>query len=90
MITQPIDARGVATVVAMKDPILRNLWITQSYFDFSTRLDALLGARDHTWCGFAVWASGHRRSVDPPRGAAPASSPTCSAPPTATRTASTR
>ncbi len=58
MIPDPLDAAGVAAVVAIEDPILRNLWITQSYFDLSTRLQHAVGGADRTWCGFAVWASG--------------------------------
>ena len=58
MITLPITADDVTTIVAMEDPVLRNLWITQSYADFSQRLRAAVSADDLTWCGFAVWASG--------------------------------
>lgn len=57
MINEPLDAAGVAAVVAIEDPILRNLWITQSYFDLSNRLQRAVGGADRTWCGFAVWAS---------------------------------
>lgn len=52
-----ITAGDVAGIVAMPDPILRNLWITQAYADLSSRLHAAIGDVDHTWCGFAVWAS---------------------------------
>lgn len=58
MITLPIDAAGVATVAAIEDPALRNLWITQTYADFSARLGRALGGPNLTWCGFGVWASG--------------------------------
>jgi hypothetical protein len=58
MISEPLDAAGVAAVVAIDDPVLRNLWITQSYFDLSNRLQHAVGGADRTWCGFAVWASG--------------------------------
>ncbi len=57
MISEPLDAAGVQAVVAIPDPILRNLWITQSYFDLGTRLQRAVGDADLTWCGFAVWAS---------------------------------
>jgi hypothetical protein len=57
MISEPLDAAGVAAVVAIEDPVLRNLWITQSYFDLSNRLQHAVGGADRTWCGFAVWAS---------------------------------
>jgi len=55
--TRPIDAADVARISAIEDPVLRNLWITRSYADFSVRLRAALQGDDHTWCGFAVWAS---------------------------------
>ncbi|HEU4839795.1 MAG TPA: hypothetical protein VFT09_00085 [Ilumatobacteraceae bacterium] len=57
MISEPLDAAGVRAVVAIDDPILRNLWITQSYFDLGNRLQRAVGGADRTWCGFAVWAS---------------------------------
>ena len=57
MITLPIDAASVAAVAAIDDPALRNLWITQSYADFSSRLGRALGGPDLTWCGFGIWAS---------------------------------
>jgi hypothetical protein len=53
----PIGAADVARIVAIADPILRNLWITQTYADFSSRLRTMVAATDETWCGFAVWAS---------------------------------
>jgi hypothetical protein len=57
VIPEPLDADGVRAVVAIPDPILRNLWITQSYFDLGERLQRAVGGLDRTWCGFAVWAS---------------------------------
>ncbi len=57
VINLPIRAEDISRVVAIEDPILRNLWITQSYADFAARLRAALDAEDSTWCGFAVWAS---------------------------------
>jgi hypothetical protein len=57
VIPEPLDASGVAAVVAIEDPVLRNLWITQSYFDLGNRLQRAVGGADRTWCGFAVWAS---------------------------------
>ena len=58
MINEPLDADGVRAVIAIPDPVLRNLWITQSYFDLNQRLQRAVGGADLTWCGFAVWASG--------------------------------
>lgn len=57
MISEPLDAAGVRAVVAIDDPVLRNLWITQSYFDLGDRLQRAVGGDDRTWLGFAVWAS---------------------------------
>lgn len=57
MVNEPLDADGVRAVVAIPDPVLRNLWITQSYFDLNERLQRAVGGLDRTWCGFAVWAS---------------------------------
>ncbi len=48
--------RSVDAIVAIEDPAVRNLWITQTYADFGARLDRLIGG-DHTWCSFATWAS---------------------------------
>ena len=57
MISEPLDAAGVEAVAAIPDPILRNLWITQSYFGLNARMQHAVGGDDRTWCGFAVWAS---------------------------------
>jgi hypothetical protein len=38
------------------DPIMRNLRITQCYFEISQRVAALTGASAN-WCTFATWAS---------------------------------
>ncbi len=40
----------------MDDPVLRNLWITQTYAHLAERLLDLLQT-DQTWCTFAIWAS---------------------------------
>jgi hypothetical protein len=53
----PVDAAAVARISAIRDPVRRNLWITQAYADFAGRLHDLVDRRDHTWCSFAVWAS---------------------------------
>ncbi len=47
---------SVRTILAIEDPCLRNLWITQTYADLGRRLSLQLGV-DHSWCSFAVWAS---------------------------------
>ena len=51
-----LDQRAVAESVAMTDPALRNLWITQTYAELAERLREWMGA-DQTWCSFAIWAS---------------------------------
>jgi hypothetical protein len=53
----PVDAAAVARISAIDDAALRNLWITAAYADFALRLQRFVDQRDHTWCGFAVWAS---------------------------------
>lgn len=57
MITLPITADDITEIAAIEDPVLRNLWITQTYSDFAARLSAAIDPVNHTWCGFAVWAS---------------------------------
>ena len=52
----PLDEDAVARIVAIDDPAVRNLWITQSYADLGRRLLMVLDT-DQTWCTFAIWAS---------------------------------
>lgn len=40
-----------------RDPVLRNLLITQSYHDLSIGMSWLLGPENANWCTFATWAS---------------------------------
>jgi hypothetical protein len=48
---------SVDDIASEKDPVLRNLLITQRYHDLAVQLrDAGIG-EDATWCAFAVWAS---------------------------------
>ncbi|MGK3993788.1 hypothetical protein [Sorangium sp. So ce1024] len=47
----------VDAVIALKEPVLRNLLITQCYHELSTELVQLLGGRNAHWCSFATWAS---------------------------------
>ena len=48
---------SVDEIASEKDPVLRNLLITQCYHEFAVQLrDAGVG-EDATWCAFAVWAS---------------------------------
>lgn len=44
-------------VAALKDPILRNLLITQRYHDLSHGLATWLGPESANWSTFATWAS---------------------------------
>ena len=46
----------VDRIVAIDDPILRNLQITQCYHEISLRVAEILG-RSANWCTFATWAS---------------------------------
>lgn len=39
------------------DPVLRNLLITQCYFELSEGLGRVLGPENANWCTFATWAS---------------------------------
>lgn len=48
----------VHAVVALDDqPVLRNLLITQCYYELSAELVKLLGGGNAHWCSFATWAS---------------------------------
>jgi hypothetical protein len=54
---QPVMRFSVDDIASEKDPVLRNLLITQRYHEFAVQLrDAGIG-EDATWCAFAVWAS---------------------------------
>ena len=47
----------VQAVLSIDDRVLRNYWVTQSYFDLSKGLSALLGPDTANWCTFGTWAS---------------------------------
>lgn len=54
----PIDAAEVRRIAAIDDGALRNVWITFAYAQLNRRIRTAAGFdRDHTWCGFATWAS---------------------------------
>lgn len=53
----PVTEESVTAIAAIEDVAVRNLWITQTYADLAERLGHLI-TTDHTWCTFAVWASG--------------------------------
>ena len=52
----PLTAHGVERISGLDDPVLRNLWITQSYADLGARLLGRFRS-DQSWCSFATWAS---------------------------------
>lgn len=47
----------IDAVVAMEDPILRNLWITHTYHCLDVALGRHFGDADLTWCAYGTWAS---------------------------------
>ncbi|GMU04029.1 hypothetical protein [Corallococcus caeni] len=50
-------AQDVANIAAMKDPVARNLAITQGYHDLSDAVGTLLGKENANWSTYATWAS---------------------------------
>ena len=58
MIQSRLLADQANRIAAMdKQPVLRNLLITQCYHDLSMELARVLGAGNANWCTFATWAS---------------------------------
>jgi hypothetical protein len=56
----PTSAPTVADVeriVALRDPVLRNLQITQCYCELSREFAGRTGGEPANWCTFATWAS---------------------------------
>lgn len=51
------SAAEIARIARLRDPVRRNLEITQSYHQLTLALGRRLGRRDLPWTGFAVWAS---------------------------------
>ncbi len=52
--SSPVRPERVAEIVAMDDqPVLRNLLITQTYFELSESMNALLGRDNANLCTFA-------------------------------------
>jgi hypothetical protein len=47
----------IQKIAAMTDAALRNLRITYTYYRLNRAMSALAGARNLTWCGYAIWAS---------------------------------
>ncbi len=58
MLSWPMPSSGeVQEIVALEDPVLRNLRITVAYHDLTHALTRLFGDRNLTWCAFGCWAS---------------------------------
>jgi hypothetical protein len=47
----------IAKISELKEPVLRNLYITQRYHDLSRALAETIGGPDVNWSTFATWAS---------------------------------
>jgi hypothetical protein len=47
----------VASIAAETDPVIRNLRITWSYYRLNRAMSMVVGDRNLSWCGFAIWAS---------------------------------
>jgi hypothetical protein len=47
----------IARISGLKEPVLRNLYITQRYHDLSRALAGVIGGPDVNWSTFATWAS---------------------------------
>ena len=56
-IQRPICEAQVRQILAIRDPVLRNLWITLAYHDFVEGMAGTIGRRNISWVGFATWAS---------------------------------
>ncbi len=53
-----VSPEGIRAITAMADqPTLRNLLITQTYYELSERLGEMLGRENVNWCTYAIWAS---------------------------------
>ena len=57
LIRRPIGEAEVAQILAIRDPILRNLWITFAYHDLAMGMTRIAGLRNVSWVAFATWAS---------------------------------
>ena len=57
LIRRPIDEVQVARILAIEDPVLRNLWITFAYHDLAVGMTRIAGLRNVSWVAFATWAS---------------------------------
>ena len=54
----PISQAYIRSIILMDtEPVLRNLKITQAYYDLSQAIAQRLGDGNANWCNFATWAS---------------------------------
>lgn len=53
----PPTAQQVESIIALEDAVLRNLKITLTYHRLAVALTNVLGAKNVSWCAYAVWAS---------------------------------
>jgi hypothetical protein len=54
----PVSRAYIRSIIVMDtEPVLRNLKITQAYFDLSQAIAQRLGDVNANWCNFATWAS---------------------------------
>ena len=64
----PVGPDEVREIVALRDDVYRNHWITYAYFDISRRLHEHIGD-NASWCTFSTWSSrliGQYLRVDEP------------------------
>lgn len=52
-----VNERYIDQTLATENRVLRNLKITQTYYDLSQGMTGLLGAENVNWCAFATYAS---------------------------------
>jgi hypothetical protein len=53
----PVTLAAIARIVEEPDPVLRNLLITQCYYDLSVALARVIDPGNANWSTFATWAS---------------------------------
>ena len=51
------SAPEIAQIAAQSDIVMRNLWITWTYYRLNQAMKTRLGGDNFSWSGFAVWAS---------------------------------
>lgn len=52
-----VTPKDVAKIIAIEEPALRNLLITQSYHELAVDMQRLVGAKNSSWAAYACWAS---------------------------------